>query len=69
MRTLFVNSDLEWVLARALHLCIWYWVELLKNGLIDIMYLIISRTENNVTQEVLVVLSSWVANSWIDSIN
>jgi len=34
-------------------LCIW--VELLKNGLIDIMDLIISRTENNAIQEVLVV--------------
>jgi len=33
------------------------WVELLKNGLIDIMDLIISRTENNVIQEVLVILS------------
>ena len=36
-------------------LCIW--VELLKNGLIDIMDFIISRTENNVIQEVLVILS------------
>ena len=33
------------------------WVELLKNGLIDIIDLIISRTENNAIQEVLVILS------------
>ena len=32
------------------------WVELLKNGLIDIMDFIISRTENNAIQEVLVIL-------------
>ena len=48
-------------------LCIW--VELLKNGLIDIVHLIISRTENNTIQEVLVILSPWIANSWIDSID
>ena len=35
-------------------LCIW--IELLKNGLIDIMHFIISRTENNAIQEVLVIL-------------
>jgi len=45
------------------------WVKLLKNSLIDIMYLIISRTENNVIQEVLVILSSWIANFWINPIN
>jgi len=39
------------------------WVELLKNGLIDIIHFIISRTENNVIQEVLDILSSCVANS------
>ena len=33
------------------------------------MHLIISRTENNAIQEVLVILSSWVANSWIYSID
>jgi len=48
-------------------LCIW--VELLENSLIDIMDFIISRTENNAIQEVLVILSPWVANSWIDSVD
>ena len=33
------------------------------------MYLIISRTENNAIQEVLIVLNSWIANSWIDPMN
>ena len=33
------------------------------------MHLIISRTENNVLQEVLVILNSWVANSWIDPVD
>jgi len=37
-------------------LCIW--VELLKNDLIDIMHLIISRIENDIIQEVLVILRS-----------
>ena len=41
----------------------------MKNGLINIMYLIISRTENNAIQEVLIVLNSWIANSWIDPMN
>ena len=50
-------------------LCIWYWIELLKDSFINIMYLVISRTENNAIQEVLIVLNSWVANSWIDSID
>jgi len=50
-----------------MNLCIW--VELLKNGLIDIMDLIISRTKNNAIQEVLVILSPWVANSWIDPVD
>ena len=45
------------------------WVERLKNSLIDIIDLIISRTENNVIQKVLVILSSCVANSWIDSVD
>jgi len=35
------------------HIDLCIWVKLLKNGLIDIMHLIISRTENNVIQEVL----------------
>jgi len=43
-------------------LCIQYWVELLENGFIDNMYLIISRTENNAIQEVLVLLNSWTIN-------
>jgi len=50
-------------------LCIWYWVKLLKNSFINIIYLIISRTENNMLQEVLVILNSWVANSWIDPVD
>jgi len=33
------------------------------------MDLIISRTENNAIQEVLVILSPWVANSWIDPVD
>ena len=45
------------------------WVELLKNSLIDIMDFIISRTENNMIQKVLVILSPCIANSWIDPIN
>ena len=32
------------------------------------MHLIISRT-NNMLWEVLVILSSWVANSWIDPVD
>jgi len=40
------------------HIDLCSWVELLKNSIIDIMDLIISRTENNAIQEVLVILSS-----------
>jgi len=43
------------------------WAELLKNSIIDIMDLIISRTENNTIQKVLVILSPCIANSWIDN--
>ena len=50
------------------HMDLCSWVELLENGLIDIMDLIISRTENNAIQKVLVILSSCIANSWIDSV-
>jgi len=39
------------------HMDLCIWVELLKNGLIDMMDLIISRTENNTIQKVLVILS------------
>ena len=39
---------------------LYIWVELSKNGLINIMYLIISRTENNAIQEILVILSPWL---------
>ena len=51
------------------HMDLCSWVELLKNSLIDIMDLIISRTENNMIQKVLVILSSCVANSWIDFVD
>jgi len=50
-------------------LCIWYWVELLEGSFINIMYLIISKTENNTIQGILVLLRSWIANSWIDPID
>jgi len=39
------------------HMDLCIWVELLENSLIDIMDFIISRTENNAIQEVLVILS------------
>jgi len=55
------------VFLNCMDLCIW--IELLKNSLIDIMDFIISRTKNNAIQEVLVILSSCVANSWIDSVD
>ena len=50
-------------------LCIWHWVELLGNSFIDNMHLIISGTENNAIEEVLVFLRPWIANSWIDPID